>query len=433
MANKKIGLLSVVSIGIGGMVGGGIFAVLGLSVQLAQGGAPIAFMIAGVVALITAYAYAQLSVTFPSRGGTVTFLNKAFGKGLFTGGLNLLLLLSYVVMLSLYSSAFGSYGATFFPENIRPIAEHFLISGIIIGITVINLMSADIIGSAESFIVGFKLIILLVFIVLGFPNIEFSNLAPSNWSNPLMLVAGGMIIFLAYEGFELMANTAEDVRDPERTLPRAYYTAVIFVIFLYVAIAAVTAGSLPVDQIVAAKDYALAAAAKPFMGNFGFILITIAALLSTTSAINATAYGTARISYIIARSGELPAALEKKIWNQPVEGLLITSALTLFVANLFDLSGISTMGSSGFLIIFAAVNLANARLHRQTKSRQWISLLGVIVCVAALVILLTQTARQNPQNLLVVVVMVGLAFTIELIYRQFTNRQIHLHQTNKNS
>ena len=130
---------------------------------------------------------------------------------------------------------------------------------------------------------------------------------------------------------------------------------------------------------------------------------------------------------------ELPAALEKKIWNQPVEGLLITSALTLLVANLFDLSGISTMGSSGFLIIFAAVNLANARLHRQTKSIQWISLLGVIVCIAALVILLTQTARQNPQNLLVVVVMVGLAFAIEIIYRQFTNRQIQLHQTNKHS
>ncbi|MGV2830429.1 hypothetical protein [Myxosarcina sp. GI1(2024)] len=113
--DNKIGLLSVVAIGVGGMVGGGIFAVLGLSVQLARGGAPVAFFIAGIVALLTAYA--RLSVTFPSRGGTVTFLNKAFGTGAITGSLNILLLLSYVVMLSLYAAAFGSYGASFLPPG----------------------------------------------------------------------------------------------------------------------------------------------------------------------------------------------------------------------------------------------------------------------------------------------------------------------------
>lgn len=90
----SMGFWSVVAVGVGGMVGGGIFAVLGLSVQLAQGGAPLAFGIAGLIALITTYAYVQLSLTFPSRGGTVTFLNKAFGTGVFTGGMNLLLWLS---------------------------------------------------------------------------------------------------------------------------------------------------------------------------------------------------------------------------------------------------------------------------------------------------------------------------------------------------
>ncbi len=127
-----------------------------------------------------------------------------------------------------------------------------------------------------------------------------------------------------------------------------------------------------------ALEYALAAAAKPFMGQAGFSLIAIAALLSTASALNATLYGTSRLSFIIAKSGELPSALEKKIWNQPVEGLLITSGLTLIVANVFDLSGISTMGSSGFLIIFAAVNFANVRLYKRTNSYRWISFLGIV-------------------------------------------------------
>src|SRR5690606_9396582 len=162
------------------------------------------------------------------------------------------------------------------------------------------------------------------------------------------------IIFVAYEGFELIANAAEDVKNPSKTLPRAYYISVIFVIILYVLISIVTVGNLPVNQIVAAKDYALAAAAKPFLGVLGFTLVAIAALLSTGSAINATLYGTARVSYIIAKDGELPVELEKNIWNRPISGLLITAVLTLIIANIFDISSIATMGSAGFLIIFAA-------------------------------------------------------------------------------
>jgi hypothetical protein len=129
-----------------------------------------------------------------------------------------------------------------------------------------------------------------------------------------------MIIFLAYEGFELIANTAADVRDPNRTLPRAYYSAVGFVILLYVMVAAVTVGNLPVAQIVAAKDYALAEAAKPFLGSFGYLLITVAALLSTLSAINATLYGAARLSYTIAKDGELAGNPGAQIVEPPGGG-----------------------------------------------------------------------------------------------------------------
>jgi amino acid transporter len=426
MAQSNMGFWSVVSVGIGGMVGGGIFAVLGLSVELAQGGAPLAFALAGIVALLTTYSYVKLSVAFPSRGGTVMFLNKAFGTGVFTGGMNLLLWISYIVMLSLYASAFGSYGTTFFSEVTQFWVRHLLISGVIIGITGLNLLSADLIGRAENWIVIFKLIILGLFVIVGIQGIDVQNLQPSTWASPTAIVAGGMIIFLAYEGFELIANTAEDVKQPQRTLPYAYYSAVIFVILLYISIAVITTGSLPTQQIVSAKEYALAAAAKPFMGKLGFSLIAFAALLSTASAINATLYGASRLSYIIAKSGELPAALERKIWNQPIEGLLITSGLTLVIANVFDLSGISTMGSSGFLLIFAVVNFANFKLYRKTHGYRWVSLLATTASLAALVILLTQTAHTNSKNLWIVIVMVGMAFTIELIYKRFKNRHIHL-------
>jgi len=422
--DKSIGYWSVVSIGIGGMVGGGIFAVLGLSVQLAHGGAPIAFAVAGVVALITAYSYSRLSVAFPTRGGTVEFLNQAFGSGIFTGGLNILLWISYIVMLSLYAFAFGSYGSTFFPDAMQTIGKHILISGSVILFTILNVLGARKVGDSERYIVATKIAILFVFLGVGLWSMSGNQPQMAGMSSSLSVIAGGMIIFLAYEGFELIANTAENVKNPTKILPRAYYTAVGFVIALYVLIALVAVQNLPIKEIVAAKDYALAEAAKPFLGSNGFTMIAIAALLSTGSAINATLYGAARISYVIAKEGELPRRMEGKVWNRPIEGLLITTGVTLLLANLLDLSRIAIMGSAGFLLIFAAVNASNARLSSTTKSRKWISILGTVICLAALVVLITQRSMTSPGELWVLVIMVGSAFLVEWIYRRVTGRII---------
>jgi amino acid transporter len=423
---KQVGYWEATAIGIGGMVGGGIFAVLGLSVDLAHGGAPVAFLIAGIVALVTAYSYARLSVAFPSQGGTVAFLDRAFGPGLITGSANILLWISYMVMLSLYAYAFGSYGASLLAPEWHGLWKHILISASVIGITGLNLFSTRLIGRAEDWVVFIKLAILMVFIGVGLQGVDGARLAVSAWSPPLHLVAGGMIIFLAYEGFELIANTARDVRDPATTLPRAFYSAVGFVILLYVLVAVVAVGTLSLDRIAAARDYALAEAATPFLGRAGFTLIAVAAMLSTASAINATLYGAARLSYIIAKDGELPAVLEHKLWNRPIEGLLITSAVTLLSANLVDLHSLSTMGSAGFLLIFAAVNGASARLAGEIQSRRWLSLLGVALCLVALVTLLWQTALTSPGRIWILVAMISVAFAIELAFRLVTGRKLRV-------
>ncbi|MEN6291942.1 MAG: APC family permease [Methanobacterium sp.] len=419
-----LGLLSVISIGIGGMVGGGIFAVLGFAVQLAGGGTYIAFALAGIVALITSYSYAKLSVTYPSEGGTVEFLDQAFGPGLTTGGLNILLFLSYIVMLSLYSFAFGSYLSSFFPAESQIIWRHIGTTGIIILMTILNIIGAKTVGKAEEWIVGIKISILLLFVLTGIWSVNTGQLQPSTWAPFISLVAGGMIIFVAYEGFELIANAAEDVKDPSKTLPRAYYSAVIFVVALYIFISIVTVGNLPVNQIIAAKDYALAAAAQPFLGVIGFTLVAIAALLSTGSAINATLYGNARVSYIVAKEGELPVELENKIWNRPIGGLLLTSAITLVIANIFDISNIATMGSGGFLIIFAAVNLSNLKVHAKTSSNKYLPILGAATCLFALAALIWQTALTSPFNILILAVLVVSAFVIEIIYTRFTGKHV---------
>jgi hypothetical protein len=415
--DDKIGYWSIVAIGIGGMVGGGIFAVLGLAAQIAHGATPLAFTIAGFVALLTTYSYAKLSVAFPSQGGTITFLDRAFGPGLFAGSLNILLWLSYIIMLSLYAYAFGSYAAVFLPPEWQGAGKHIFISLGIVGITALNLLGAAVIGRAERWIVAFKVSILLVFVAIGLWSVDPQKLLPGEWASPVQIVAGGFIIFLAYEGFELIANAAQDARNPRRTLPRAYYSAVLFVIALYILVAIVTVGNLSIPMIIDAKDYALAAAASPFLGNTGFTLIAIAALLSTASAINATLYGAARVSYIIAREGELPEVLEQRIWNKPVLGLLITTGVTLVAANWLDLNSIATIGSAGFLLIFSAVNIANVILSEQTGSLRGISGLGALACLVALITLLRQIEMQAPLKILVLVTILGMAVGIEGLYR----------------
>ena len=417
----KISLKEAISIGIGGMVGGGIFAVLGLAVSIAQGGTPLAFLFAGILALITSYSYVKLSQKYPDRGGTVKFINQGFGISIFSGAINNLLWVSYIIMLSLYASAFGSYAPNLFEitQN-KTVDFHIYATTIIILATAINYYSIAIVGKIESYAVIIKLIILIGFIgigaygLIGNPNV--SQLALSNWESPVQLFAAGMVIFVAYEGFELIANAAPDIENPEKNIPRAYYYSVIFVIILYIVIAFVTVGSLPFDTIAKAEDYVLAEAAKPMLGKIGFTIITIAALISTFSAINASLYGGSRVNFEIAEDDELPHHFTSKLWNQPI-GLLVTALATLVLVNVLDLESISTAGSVGFILIFGIVNFVGIKCAKDTGSNKIIPVLGVVLCVLALVILINQQLKSNLTGVLVSMAIISLCFIAEWIYK----------------
>ena len=420
--SDKIGLKEAMSIGIGGMVGGGIFAVLGLAVSLAQGGTPVAFLIAGVLALFTSYSYVKMSLVYPDRGGTVKFLNEGLGKNVFSGGLNNLLWISYIIMLGLYSSAFGSYAPNLFSiTGSTNIDSHIYSSAIILLATGINYYSITVVSKIESYAVIIKLIILIGFIgvgtygLIGNPNLENFNL--SHWEGPINLLTGGMVIFVAYEGFELIANSASDIIDPKKNIPRAYYWSVLFVIVLYMVIAAVTIGSLSFSKISDAQDYVLAEAAKPTLGQVGFTVMTIAALISTFSAINASLYGGSRVSYEIAEDDELPHALTSQFWNQPI-GLVITAVLTLLLVNTLNLESISTSGSVGFLIIFALVNYSAYKLSDKVNAKKSITFVGFLLCLVASIVLVIQQFSANRTGVIVSLSIVFVCFLMEFIYKK---------------
>lgn len=418
---ERIGFLEAYSIGVGGMIGGGIFAVLGLSLQLAGYAAPVAFLIAGLVALATSYSYAKLSVRYPSEGGTVEFLVRGFGPGLLSGGLNVLLLASYVVMIALYAYAFGSYGASLAGESL--FLKHLLAALVIAAFVFVNALGALVSGRVEDALVLFKLGILLVVAGAGLGLVDWGRFSPSNWPPMTSIVTGGMIIFLAYEGFELIANAAQDVKDP-RILPRAFYASVITVIAVYVLVAIVTAGVLDLQDVIKYRDYALAAAAEPSLGQLGFYLVVAGALASTSSAINATLYGTARISYIVAKYGQLPRRVERRVWRQAPEGLIIISVLALLLVETASLEAISTAGSGGFLLIFAMVNLAAYRLRREARANPVITLAGFAGALAALAIMLYRMAVTAPTQIIIFAVMLVGSFAAEYIYYKLTGRRL---------
>ena len=423
---NKIGLKDAVAIGIGGMVGGGIFAVLGLAVQLAKGGTPIAFLIAGIIAIITAYSYARLSLFFPNKGGTVHYINKGFGKNVFSGGTNNLLWISYIIMLSLYSSAFGSYGAKLFSiTGDYEIDKHILLSSLIILSTLLNYVSFKAVSIAESIAVFTKMIILSAFVVIGIYGLFSSDftyqLDVSQWEAPIALISGGMVIFVAYEGFELIANAVPNIKNPKINVPRAFYISTISVVILYVLIAIITVGSVSFDKIGDAQEYVLAVASEPMLGKIGFTIISITALISTFSAVNATLYGGSRVNYELAEADELPHEFTKIFWNQPI-GLAVTAILTLIIANTLNLESISTAGSAGFLLIFALVNYSNYKLAEITESKKIISLLGTLFCSIALMSLLYQQYSANIVGVIAIGAIFIQAYGFEYFFKKWEKR-----------
>ena len=411
-----LGLAALVSIGVGGMVGGGIFSVLGLTVQIAGAGAYLSFVVGGVVAALTGWSYAVLSVRIRSRGGTAAFLDRAFGTGL-AGPLNLLLWLSYFVMLGLYAVACGAYLAALLGLDTSQLWTRVLASAVVVCFAALNLAGAQVVGRAESVLVYFKLAVLLVFCLGGLAFVNAARVSPAAFPPPGAIVYAGALIFLGYEGFELIANASEDARDPERTLPRAYLIAIGGVIALYVLVAFVAVGNLSPHAIATESDYALAAAARPFLGQAGFTLIAVAAVVSTCSAINATLYGAAKFTYLMGRDGELPARFGRPVWNRPIGGLLATTAGTLVIVSTVNIEGISLMGSAGFLIIFAAVNLAAARLAGTSGRAKAVPLAGAVACAACLAGLIAYAAAHIPAQLAVLGGLIAAAAAGEAIIR----------------
>jgi amino acid transporter len=416
--SRPIGLIAAISIGVGGMIGAGIFSILGVGTQIAGNAVYLSFLIAGAVALFCAYSYVKLGAKFPSAGGPVEFLVRGFGSGTISGGFNILLWIGYIFALALYARAFASYAVTFFPDSVSTVLLYVFLNGIVLVFVLINVVGAKAVGRSEILIVGVKLAILVMFIIMGSMFVKPELLAISQWPNSTSILFAAGILFLGYEGFGLITNTAADMKEPKKMLPKAIYLSIFLVIAVYALIAFAVVGNLATAQIIDAKDYALAAAAKPFLGNVGFTVMAVAALFSTASAINATLYGGANVSYVLAKNRQLPAQFNRRTWHNSREGLFITAALVLIFANFFQLGGIAMMGSAAFLIIYGSVNVAHLKLRQETGGNKYIILASTLLTVATLVLLIYYLARNSLTTLITLIIVLCLCFLAEIVLQR---------------
>lgn len=401
------------------MIGAGIFSILGVVAEASGGAMWLSFAVGGVVALFSTYSYAKLGAKFPSSGGAVEFLVRGWGTGITSGGLNIFMWIGYIIAIALYAQGFSAYAMTFITEHPSPILIKSVAAGAVILFTFINMLGAGSVGKAETFIVAVKVSILVLFAGAGLFFIRPDNLSPVYWNSTESIFFGAGVLFIGYEGFGLITNAAGNMNNPAKSLPKALYLAVFIVIIIYLVVSITVTGNLTIGQIAAARDYALAEAAKPFLGTFGFKLIAVAALFSTASAINATLFGGANVSFMVARDGELPQFLAKNSYKGASGGLILTSLMVICFILFFDLAGIAMMGSGAFLLVYAAVNGGHLRILAQTGAKKWIVLTSLVLCIIMFIILEIYTYRKAPGTVYAMVILLAGSFLAEFIWQKY--------------
>ena len=403
LPDEKLTLKEVIAMGIGGMVGGGIFSVLGLAIAQAGHAAPIAFALGGCIALLTGLSYARLGLLFQSSGGSFTFLEHAFSNPNIAAVGGWLLLVGYVGTMALYAYTFGVYGSAMLGSDGTNIAMHHLLESLImLSFLGVNLYGVKASGTSELLIVTVKVIILFLFAAIGLFYVKVDHILPVFNQGYNGVIMGAALIFVAYEGFELIPNALDEMENPQRNLKPAIVWSIVITIAIYVLVSIVAVGNLLPEEIAKYKEYALAVAAKPFLGQAGFMLIGLAALFSTASAIKATLFGTARLGMIMASDRALPPAFGfKSIRNNiPWVSLVTITAVTLIFVNLADLNIISSFASSTFLLIFALINLSAWRLRYKTTGNGFLALTGMVLSLASWLALAIYLWKTDPGNLI---------------------------------
>lgn len=409
-----------VFLGVGAMVGAGIFALLGEAGTVAGSAVWLSFLIAGVVSALLGYTVVKLGVRFPSSGGIIAYLMEGFGNGRLVGIASWLgYAAAIVIVCSMVAVSFGSYATSLFVgADAAGWWDHAFTSVIVVAMAAINVVGSRVVDKAQSVIVVLLLAVFAVFIGVTLFEIDFDLLAFSGYPSFSKILASVALTFFAYLGFSVITFAAGDLRNPAHELPKAMYYALGVTTLLYVLIALGVFGTLTVTQVVGYGETAIAEAARPALGDFGFTMMAVAALLATSSSVNATLYASGGLTAMLAQVGQFPTFFGRGSRLGPHAGLLITSALVLVVANVVDLSAIASVGSAISLVIFFLVGIAAYRLRTEIGARAPVVLAAIGATAVVLVFFAVDTLRNAPETFSAIVAIAALAVVLDLVWKR---------------
>jgi amino acid transporter/nucleotide-binding universal stress UspA family protein len=383
--SRDLGFFDITMIGVGAMIGAGIFVLTGVAAQEAGPALILAFLLNGIVTTFTAMSYAELGSAFPEAGGGYLWVKEGLGgaNGFLSGWMSWF---AHAVAGSLYGLGFGHFAVKMWNLAGIPllgISEGMWVLGfttlIIAFFTTVNYRGASETGMVGNVVTIAKVIILGLFVIFGLIALaqvdnwsqRFSEDFLPNGSGGVLIAMG--LTFIAFEGYEIIAQSGEEVVDPKRNIPRAIFVAISIVVVIYIAVAFVSIGAidppdglLPHEFLGEKKETAIVEAAGQFMPA-GMVLLLISGLASTMSALNATTYSSSRVSFAMGRDHNLPNVFARihPVRHTPHLAVILSGLFMVTMAWLLPIEDVAASADIMFLLLFLQVNLAVMTLRQK--------------------------------------------------------------------
>jgi amino acid transporter len=417
---KRLSVMGAAFLGMGAMIGAGIFALLGQAAVVAGAAVWLSFLIAGVVSLLLAYNVMKLGIRYPSSGGLIEYLRQGFGNGRLLGIAAWLgYFAAFVVVTAMVAVSFGSYATSLFiGDNAWGGWDNIFTSALIVVMTVINMLGTRFVSRVASTMVVVLLAVFGIFIVVTIKDINLDLLAFSGYPPFSDIVASVALTFFAFLGFGVMTFTVGSLRDPKRQLPPAMILALVLTTATYVLIAIGVFGTLTVEQAIGYGETAIAEAARPALGDAGFTIMAVAALLATAGSTNATLFGSNNLTSSLAEMGQFPPFFGPGSRLGRNSGLLITALLVLIIANFVTIGAIASVGSACSLVVFLLLGVAGYKLRSETGAQAWLVLLGMALTIVVLGFFAVDTWNNAPETFIAIVLVTLLAVVLDIIWKR---------------
>ena len=411
----SLSLLGTIAMGTGVMIGAGIFALTGQVAELAGALFPLAFLVAAIISGFSAYSYIKMSNAYPSAGGIAMYLKKAYGRTTMTGACALLMAFSMIINESLVARTFGTYTLQLFNVGENSVWVPVLAVGLVAVAFLVNVSGNKIIGSLSQVTAFLKIGGIIVFAAIalwaaGF-SFEPSLNAGANTGLPGSgFLAGVAIAILAYKGFTTITNSGDEVKNPNKNVGRAIIASLLICTVVYLLVAFAVAANLPLDRIVEAKDFALAEAARPAMGQYGVWFTVAIAMIATASGIVASIFAVSRMLAMLTEMELVPHQHFGLPGSVQTHTLVYTVVLAATLAAFFDLSRIASLGAIFYLIMDIAIHWGIFRnLRADVNANGAILLTAAALDIVVLGAFLILKGTSDPTIL--VIAALGLTFT----------------------